>query len=85
MVKVTNCNTYAYIDIRESTICYIRAQLGRRLTAWIGELESTKADIVESFVVKDHALISIFNQLVYREGGIVRLNHCIRNFRRGKY
>jgi hypothetical protein len=31
------------------------------LTAWIGELESSKADIIESLIVKDHTLISIFN------------------------
>ena len=44
-----------------------------------GELESSEADIVEGFVVNDHALISVFNQLMDREGGVVRLNNGVRD------
>ena len=29
-----------------------------------GELEGSEADIVEGFVVNDHALISVFNELM---------------------
>ena len=31
-----------------------------------GELEGSEADVVKSFVVDDHALISVFNQLMDR-------------------
>lgn len=54
------------------------------LTAWICELEGSEADIIQSFIVKDHALISIFNQLMHREGCIVGLDHSIRDLRRGE-
>lgn len=54
------------------------------LTTWVCELESSKADIIEGLIVKDHALISIFNQLVDGESGIVGLNHCVRDLRGGK-
>ena len=42
-----------------------------------GELEGSEADIIEGFVVNDHALISVFNQLMDREGGIVRFNDSV--------
>ena len=29
-----------------------------------GELESSEADVIESFVINDHALIGVFNQLM---------------------
>lgn len=44
-----------------------------------GELEGSEADIVESLVVDAERLIGILNQLVDREGGVVRLNDGIRN------
>ena len=39
-----------------------------------GELEGSEADIVEGFVINDHALIGVFNQLMDREGSVVWLN-----------
>jgi len=39
-----------------------------------GELKGSEADIVESFVINDLDLISIFDQLMDGKGGIVRFN-----------
>jgi hypothetical protein len=41
------------------------------------KLESSETDIVESFVVNDHALISILDQLMDRESGVIRFNDSI--------
>ena len=48
-----------------------------------GELKGSEADIIEGFVVNDHALIGVFNQLMDREGGVVGLNDCVRDLGRG--
>jgi hypothetical protein len=53
----------------------------RLLTARGGQLKSPEADVIEGFVIENHALISILNQLVDRKSGIVWLNHGIRYFR----
>jgi hypothetical protein len=42
-----------------------------------GELKSSEADIVESFVIDDHALIGVLNELMDGEGGVVWLNNGI--------
>ena len=42
-----------------------------------GKLESAEADIVESFIVKDHTFISILNKLMNRKSSIVWLNDCV--------
>jgi len=67
VVKITNCNVISHFHIRDVAI-YIGMNTNKdeklrhgSLTAWIGELESSKADIIESLIVKDHTLISIFN------------------------
>jgi len=39
-----------------------------------GELEGAEADIVKSLVVNDHDLISVLDELVNGEGGVVGLN-----------
>lgn len=52
------------------------------LTARSAEFEGTEADIVESFIVEDHAFISVLYKLMDRESCIVRLNDCVRDFRR---
>ncbi len=49
---------------------------------WGGQLEGTEADVVQSLIVKDHALISILYKLVDREGGVVGLNNCVRHLQR---
>ena len=46
---------------------------------WGGELEGSEADIVEGFVIDDLDLISVLDQLMDREGGIVWLNDGIRD------
>ena len=38
------------------------------------ELERTEADVVERFVVENHALIRVFNELMHGERGVVRLD-----------
>lgn len=38
---------------------------------WGGELKSSEADIIKSFVINTHDLISIFYELMDGEGGIV--------------
>ena len=50
---------------------------------WGGELEGSEADIVESFVVDDHDLISIFDELMHGKGGVVGLDHSVRHLRGG--
>merc|ERR1712195_389959 len=44
-----------------------------------GELEGTEADVVKGFVVKAHALISVFYELVDGEGGVVGFDDGVRN------
>ena len=51
------------------------------LTAGGGQLKSPEADIVKGFVVEDHALICVFNELVYGESGVIGLNYSVGNFR----
>ena len=43
-----------------------------------GELEGSEADIVEGFVVDDHTFVSVFDELMDREGGVVGFNDGIR-------
>merc|ERR1712072_435523 len=42
-----------------------------------GELQGTEADVVQGLVVKAHALVGVLDQLVDREGGVVRLNDSV--------
>jgi hypothetical protein len=42
-----------------------------------GELEGSEADIVEGLVINDHALISVLDQLMDGEGGIVGFNDSV--------
>lgn len=44
-----------------------------------GELEGSEADIVEGFVIDNLDLISIFDELMDREGGVVGFDDGIRN------
>ena len=46
--------------------------------SWGGELKSSEADIVKSFIIDDHNLISILNKLMDGESGIIWLNNGIR-------
>ena len=44
-----------------------------------GELEGSEADIVKGFVVNDHALVGVLDQLMDGEGGVVGLNDGVRH------
>ena len=46
-----------------------------------GELQGVVADLVEGLVVDAHDLVSVFNQLVKREGGVVGLNNDVTHLR----
>jgi hypothetical protein len=44
-----------------------------------GQLKGSEADIVQGFVIDDHAFVGVFDQLVDRKGGVVRFNDGIRH------
>jgi len=44
-----------------------------------GEFQGPEADVVESLVVDGEGLIGVLDQLMDGEGGVVRLNNCVRN------
>jgi len=48
---------------------------------WGGELQSTEADIVESFVINDHDLISVLDELMDGQGSVVWLDDGVRDLR----
>ena len=48
-----------------------------------GELEGTEADIVQGLVVNAHNLVGVLDELMDREGGVVRLNDSVGNLRGG--
>jgi hypothetical protein len=58
-----------------------RDQMVKVTVGWGGELKGSETNIVESFIINDHALISVFNQLVDWKGGVVWFNDGIRHFR----
>ena len=52
----------------------IQVHIGRA-----GQFERAEADVVERFVVDAVGLVGVLHQLVYGEGGVVGLQHCIRH------
>jgi hypothetical protein len=44
-----------------------------------GQLEGSEADIVEGFVIDDHTFVGVFDQLMDRQGGVVRFNDGVRH------
>ena len=44
-----------------------------------GEFQGPEADVVESLVVDGEGLIGVLDQLMDGEGGVVRLDNCVRN------
>jgi len=42
-----------------------------------GQLQGSEADIIEGFVINDHAFIGVLDELMDREGGIVWFNDCV--------
>ena len=55
--------------------------LNSELTTWIGELECTETDVIESFIVKNHTLVGVLHELVDGESGVVGLNNGIGDLR----
>ena len=48
---------------------------------WRGEFQCAEADVIESFVVDTERFISIFNELMDRQGSVVWLYNCVRNLK----
>ena len=44
---------------------------------WCGEFQGSKANVIKGFIVNTVGLVSVFNKLVNREGGIVWFDNCI--------
>ena len=44
-----------------------------------GEFQGPEADVVESLVVNGEGLVGVLNKLMDGEGGVVRLDNCVRN------
>jgi hypothetical protein len=55
-----------------------RDQVVKITIGWGGELKSSEADIIKSFVINAHNLIGVFDKLMDREGGVVWFNNGIR-------
>lgn len=84
MVQITNCSDkMEATNIRlQNLLTKYKLRKIQNHTAWSGELKCTEADIIESFIIEDHAFICIFNKLMDRKSRIIRLNDCIRDLRR---
>jgi len=48
---------------------------------WVGEFERAEANVVQRFVVDAHHGVGVFNELMDRESGVVRLNDGVRDLR----
>ena len=42
-----------------------------------GELEGAEADVIQCFIVQDHALVRVLHQLMHGERGVVGLHHSV--------
>ena len=42
-----------------------------------GQFQGPEADVIQSLVVDAIGLVCVLNQLMYGEGGIVRLYNCV--------
>jgi len=56
-----------------------RDQVVEISVGWVGELESSHADIVESLVIDTEGLVGVLNQLMDGKGGVVWLDNSIGN------
>jgi len=56
-----------------------RDEMVKITISWGGELKSSETDIVESFVINDHALIGVFDELMDRESSVVWFDNGIRH------
>jgi hypothetical protein len=57
---------------KRSTYEVVKVTIG-----WGGKLESPEADVVQSFIVKNHALVGVLDKLVDRKCGVVGLDNCV--------
>jgi hypothetical protein len=44
-----------------------------------GELKGAEADVIKGFVINAHNLVGVFDELMDREGGVVRFNDGVRD------
>ena len=56
-----------------------RDEMVKITVGWGGELEGSEADIIKSFVINAHNLISVLNKLMDGKGGVIWLNNGIRD------
>ena len=49
---------------------------------WGGQFQGSETDVVQRLVVDAVRLISVLNQLVNRQSGVVRFHYGVRHFRR---
>ena len=56
-----------------------RNEMVKITVGWGGELEGSEADIVKSFVINAHNLISVLDELMHGESSVVWLNNGIRD------
>lgn len=47
-----------------------------------GELQRVEADVIKSLIINAVGLICVLNQLMHRQGGVVRLHCCIWHLER---
>ena len=50
-----------------------------------GQFEGSEADIVQGFVVDDHTFVGVFDQLMDRQGGVVRFHDSVRDLGGGDH
>jgi len=53
--------------------------------SWGGEFKSSEANIVESFIINNLSLISIFDKLMYWKSCIIWFYNCVWDFWRWEY
>jgi len=41
------------------------------------QLQGSEADIIEGFIIYDHAFIGVLDELMDRESGVVWFNDCV--------
>jgi hypothetical protein len=54
-----------------------RDQVVKISVGWVGQLESSHANIVESLVIDTEGLIGVLNQLMHGESGVVGFNNSV--------
>merc|ERR1719258_181356 len=56
-----------------------RHQVVQVTVCWGGQLERSEANVIQSFVVHDHALVRVLNKLVHRKSGVVGFHNGVRH------